>query len=64
MFKIGEFLKLACVSIRMWRKRKIKKINTAVNEINHSKNSINYNVTVKEIPSYNVISLRKVVPIY
>lgn len=43
---------------------KLKKIEIAKNELLHGKNEIHYNISIKSIPSYHVLSLRKVIPTY
>jgi DNA-binding transcriptional MerR regulator len=43
---------------------KLYKINMAIRDINQEKISIHYNVTIKNIPSYQVLSLRKIIPDY
>ncbi|WP_027624572.1 MerR family transcriptional regulator [Clostridium lundense] len=45
-------------------KRRLEKIRTAMNDINKKQIGIHYNVTLKEIPSYRVFSLRKTIPEY
>lgn len=43
---------------------KLSKIELAMKDIQEEKMSIHYNVTIKSIPSYKVLSLRKVIPDY
>jgi DNA-binding transcriptional MerR regulator len=43
---------------------KLLKIELAKNDIQHKKIEINYNVSIKAIPSYQVLSLRRIVPNY
>lgn len=43
---------------------KLMKIETAKQELLNGKNEIHYNVSIKSIPSYYVLSLRKVIPNY
>lgn len=43
---------------------KLKKIELAKNELQHGRSEIHYNVTIKSIPSYYVLSLRRVIPDY
>ncbi|GAA0122846.1 MAG: MerR family transcriptional regulator [Clostridium argentinense] len=43
---------------------KLSKIELAIKDIQEEKMSIHYNVTIKSIPSYKVLSLRKVIPDY
>ena len=43
---------------------KLNKIELAKQEILHGKSELRYNFTVKSIPSYNVLSLRKTIPNY
>lgn len=43
---------------------KLMKIETAKQELLNGKNEIHYNVSIKSIPSYYVLSLRKVIPDY
>ncbi|HIU74272.1 MAG TPA: effector binding domain-containing protein [Candidatus Pelethocola excrementipullorum] len=45
-------------------KEKLQKIRLAKNGILHEKDDMHYNVSIKSIPSYQVISLRKVIPNY
>lgn len=45
-------------------KDKLSKIEIAMEDIKREKIDINYNVSIKNIPSYKVLSLRKVVPSY
>lgn len=44
--------------------QRLAKIRTAMNDINKKQISIHYNVTLKSIPSYNVLSLRKTITNY
>ncbi len=44
--------------------QRLAKIRTAMNDINNEQISIHYNVTLKAIPSYQVLSLRKTIPNY
>lgn len=44
--------------------KKLSKIELAMKDIDQEKISIHYNVTIKNIPSYQVLSLRKVIPDY
>lgn len=43
---------------------KLSKIELAMKDIQQEKISIHYNVTIKNIPSYQVLSLRKIIPDY
>lgn len=43
---------------------KLRKLEIAKNEFLHGKNEIHYNISIKSIPSYHVLSLRKVIPNY
>lgn len=43
---------------------KLKKILLAKKEILHEKSDMHYNVSIKSIPSFQVLSLRKVIPDY
>lgn len=43
---------------------KLVKIETAKHELLNGKNEIHYNVSIKSIPSYYVLSLRKIIPNY
>lgn len=45
-------------------KEKLKKINTAINDFKKERVNMNYNVTIKSIPLYKVISLRDTIPAY
>ena len=43
---------------------KLRKIELAKNEIQGGKGELHYNISVKSIPAYQVLSLRRVVPTY
>ena len=43
---------------------KLKKIEIAKKELLHGKSELYFNITIKEIPSYCVLSLRKEIPDY
>ena len=43
---------------------KLKKIEIAKKEVLHGKSELYFNITIKEIPSYCVLSLRKEIPNY
>lgn len=43
---------------------KLRKITFAKKEILEPKNEIHYQITIKEIPSYKVLSLRRIIPDY
>lgn len=43
---------------------KLKKIELAKSELLHGRSEMHYNVSIKSIPSYQVLSLRKVIPNY
>lgn len=43
---------------------KIRKIALAKNEIRENKGELHYNISIKAIPKYHVLSLRKIVPTY
>ncbi len=43
---------------------KLKKIDMAKNEILNRKSEMHYNISVKSIPSYPVLSLRRIIPNY
>lgn len=43
---------------------KLRKINIAKSEIQRNKSEMHYNISIKSIPEYQVLSLRKVVPTY
>lgn len=43
---------------------RVSKIEAAINEIQIEQNSMHYDVTIKKVPSYPVISLRKRIPSY
>lgn len=45
-------------------KERINKIHGAINDIHKEQIDIHYNVTMKSIPKYNIISLRKKIPNY
>lgn len=44
--------------------RLIEKIRTAIDDANKKQIEIHFNVTMKSIPSYNVVSLRRKIPAY
>lgn len=43
---------------------KLQKIETAKKELLYGKNEMHYNLSIKSIPSYQVLSLRRVIPNY
>ncbi|MBU3075408.1 MerR family transcriptional regulator [Clostridium estertheticum] len=43
---------------------RLKKINSAIKDMKKERVSMSYNVTLKSLPSYKVISLRNVIPTY
>lgn len=43
---------------------KIRKIAIAKNEIQENKGELHYNISIKAIPAYQVLSLRRIVPTY
>lgn len=43
---------------------RLLKIELAKNDIRHNKIAINYNVIIKSVPGYHVLSLRRIVPDY
>lgn len=43
---------------------KLQKIELAKKELLHGRNEMHYNVSIKAIPSYHVLSIRKVIPNY
>lgn len=45
-------------------KDRINRIKSAVNDIHKDQIDIHYNVTIKSIPNYNIVSLRKKIPNY
>jgi len=45
-------------------REKLRKIELAKSEIQGGKGELHYNISVKSIPSYQVLSLRKAVPTY
>ena len=45
-------------------REKLRKIELAKSEIQGGKGELHYNISVKSIPAYQVLSLRKVVPNY
>lgn len=51
-------------SIIIAEQEKIRKIEVAENEIQNGKGEMHYNISIKSIPSYQVLSLRKIVPTY
>lgn len=45
-------------------KAKINKINSAINDLKKERINMSYNVTIKKVPSYKVVSLRDNIPAY
>ncbi|WP_244282177.1 MerR family transcriptional regulator [Maledivibacter halophilus] len=45
-------------------KKRINKIKSVINDIHKDQIDIHYNITIKSIPSYNIVSLRKKLPDY
>lgn len=45
-------------------KEKLKKIELAKRELQGSQNEMHYNVSIKSIPEYQVLSLRQIIPTY
>ncbi len=45
-------------------KEKLRKIELAKRELQSSRNEMHYNVSIKSIPAYQVLSLRRVIPTY
>lgn len=45
-------------------KEKLRKIKLAKRELQSSRNEMHYNVSIKSIPKYQVLSLRRVIPTY
>lgn len=45
-------------------KEKLRKIELAKRELQSSRNEMHYNVSIKSIPEYQVLSLRQVIPTY
>lgn len=45
-------------------KEKLKKIELAKRELQSSRNEMHYNVSIKSIPEYQVLSLRRIIPTY
>lgn len=43
---------------------KLKKINATIKNLKKEKVNMNYNVTLKSVPSYKIISLRDTIPSY
>lgn len=43
---------------------KLKKINSAINNFKKERVNMSYNVTLKSVPSYKVVSLRDIIPSY
>lgn len=43
---------------------KLRKIEIAKNEIKENKGELHYNISIKAIPEYQVLSLRRIVPTY
>lgn len=48
----------------LMEKEKLKKIQLAKSELQKSRNEMHYNISIKSIPSFQVFSLRRVVPDY
>lgn len=46
------------------KKEKLRKIELAKHELQNGKGELHYNICVRSIPAYPVLSLRKVVPDY
>lgn len=47
-----------------FEKEKLKKIELAKRELQNSRNEMHYNVLIKSIPEYQVLSLRRIIPTY
>lgn len=45
-------------------KEKLKKIELAKKELKSTKNEMHYNISIKSIPSYQVLALRRIIPDY
>lgn len=45
-------------------KEKLRKINAAINNLKRERVNMNYNITLKSVPSYKIISLRDTIPTY
>ena len=45
-------------------KEKLKKINNAIKDLKKERVNMNYNVSIKSVPSYKIISLRDTIPAY
>jgi len=59
-----EDKRLEIENVIIAEQEKLSKIELAKNDIRREKITINYNVSIKSIPSYQVFSLRRVVPDY
>lgn len=45
-------------------KEKLRKIELAKKELQISQNELHYNITIKQVPAYQVLSLRRIIPTY
>ena len=50
--------------IILLEEEKLKKIELAKRELQSSRNEMHYNVSIKSIPEYQVLSLRRIIPTY
>ncbi|SEU01609.1 MerR family transcriptional regulator [Lacrimispora sphenoides] len=62
--KLLEDKRLEIENVIKAEQEKLSKIELAKNDILREKMAINYNVSIKSIPSYQVFSLRRIVPDY
>ncbi|MGL6217541.1 MAG: MerR family transcriptional regulator [Lacrimispora sphenoides] len=62
--KLLEDKRLEIENVIKAEQEKLTKIELAKNDILREKMAINYNVSIKSIPSYQVFSLRRIVPDY
>lgn len=45
-------------------KEKLQKLEIAKRELNNTRNEMHYNISMKSIPAYQVLSLRRIIPTY
>lgn len=56
--------KLEILNTIEFERQRIKKIDIAIQDFKNNKIEIHYNIAIKEIPSYKILSLRKLIPNY
>ena len=62
--KMFEGKKLEIEKNILSENEKLIKINTAINNLNKERVNMSFNVTLKQVPSYKVVSLRDIIPTY